>query len=374
MSWKRTAIEAVTWAVARAFPVRRTVTWPPKSLFVLRNNDIGDLLVVTPLFDALRRRFPEASIVVGVGAWNREVLVGNPHVSEIAVVSAPWYNRVNGSRDPRVILRYIIQSPEAVALTHRRFDVGIDVLGSAFGSWLLMRAGIPLRLGVRGYAGGHTAAQRHVEFNDREHVGRAALRFSELLGAVDLPDTRPQLFISPAEVDAAEQLWTRDGGPDRQRVVIAPGGGYPGRRWPLEHFVELARRLCCDTNISMLTIGGNDDRAAAERIAAVAPSARDVTGQLTLRQTFGAIARANLVFCNSSMAMHAAAAFDVPAVVLLGPHYDSAAAHAEQWGHGDLSLVLGRGANRADIYGPDEALSVASRHRPVAATRVLVPS
>ena len=46
----------------------------PRSIFVLRSNDIGDLLAVTPLFEALRRRFPDAWIGVGTGGWNAPCL------------------------------------------------------------------------------------------------------------------------------------------------------------------------------------------------------------------------------------------------------------------------------------------------------------
>jgi hypothetical protein len=38
------------------FAVQASVPpWSPQSIFVLRNNGIGDLLVIAPLFDALKR-------------------------------------------------------------------------------------------------------------------------------------------------------------------------------------------------------------------------------------------------------------------------------------------------------------------------------
>ena len=364
MAWKRSAAEAVTCAAGWVVSPRRRPANPPESIFVLRNNDLGDLLVVTPLFDALRRRFPSARIVAGVGAWNVATLEGNPHVSEVMAVSAPWFNRVTGAQGPRAAIRYLSRSSEVRQLRARRFDVGIDVLGSVWGSWLLLRAGVPLRLGVKGYAGGHTAVQRFVRYNPDEHVGRSALRFAELLGAVDLPDARPQLFLSPAEMDEAERLW-READPERlaRRIVIAPGGGHPGRAWPLDHFVDLTRRLIGPA-ARPLVIGGDDDVESGQRIAAA--GARDMTGQLTLRQSFAAIACADIVFCNSSVAMHAAAAAGVPAVVLLGPEYGSARAHANQWGHGDLSLILGRDIDRNEIYAPGDALHAALARYPSA--------
>jgi hypothetical protein len=54
---------------------------------------------------------------------------------------------------------------------------------------------MPFRPGVRGYAGGQSAASIAIPFSPDEHVGRMALRFAEVLGATMLPEVRPQLFL-----------------------------------------------------------------------------------------------------------------------------------------------------------------------------------
>ena len=357
MGWKRSILEGVAWGAARCAAAATAAPRCPRSIFVLRNNDIGDLLVVTPLFDALRRRFPDAEIVAGVGQWNAELLHGNPHLTDIMVVNAPWHNRITGTRDPRVALRYVAASPEVRAVRRRNFEIGIDVLGSAFGSLLLMRAGIPWRLGVDGYAGGQTGVQQSIPYDPSEQVGRSALRFAELLGARDLPSSRPQVFLSQAESQEAETLWQAHAVRGQRRIVIAPGGGHPGRVWPVDHFVELAPRLTHDRHNSLVVIGGPADATTAGRIGAAA-GAFDLTGRSTLRQSMAMISRANLVLCNSSFAMHAAAATGVHAIVLLGEQYESARAHAAQWGHGDLTTVLGCDRERPNIFAPAEVVEV----------------
>ena len=82
MAWRRALLESAVWCAARLRSTRAPAG-DPSSIFVLRNNDIGDLLIVTPLFDALRRRFPRARICAGVGAGNADLLRGNPHVSDV---------------------------------------------------------------------------------------------------------------------------------------------------------------------------------------------------------------------------------------------------------------------------------------------------
>ena len=58
MSWRRDLFEVVVGAAKTFAPHASEPPSTPRKIFVLRNNDIGDLLVITPIFDALRRKFP----------------------------------------------------------------------------------------------------------------------------------------------------------------------------------------------------------------------------------------------------------------------------------------------------------------------------
>ncbi len=331
----------------------------PRSLFVLRNNDIGDLLVITPLFEALRRRFPAAWIAAGVGDWSREVLRGNPHLSEVLPVNAPWFNKYHARAGLPGRLAYLRSSPEVRTLAERGFEIGIDVLGSAWGSLLLLRARVPYRLGVRGYAGGHSAVQAAVEFDPREHVARSALRFAELLGAQDLPPPRPQLFLTPGEREAAERWWAAAGTAGR-RVVIAPGGGLAAKRWPAEHFGAVAAGL---PGTSILALGGPREEALVAAVAAAVPAAapavRSFPEPPSLREVFALVAAADLIVANSSMVLHAAAAFGIRTIVPLGESFPSALQHQEQWGYPGLSRSFGKEpGHRASVYTPGEILAI----------------
>jgi heptosyltransferase-2 len=337
MSWKRSAIETVCRLASLVAPRASSVPAEPRTILVLRNNDIGDLLVVTPLFAALRRRFPSARIIAGIGSWNFDVLRDNPNADEILPVNAPWHNQQVHPQGLGAALRYITGSPEVKALAQMDCDIGIDVLGSPQGSLLLIRARIPWRLGVRGYAGGDSAAQQCVMFDEHEHVGRAALRFAELLGATELPENRPQIFLpAPTGIHGA--------------IVVAPGGGFLEKRWPLSSFASLLDSLAPR---QVIVIGGETDRAAGAELAAGRPHVEDRAGRGSLRETFATIAGASAVVCNSSMAMHAAAAFRKPCVVLLGRYFSDANQHASQWAYPE-TRVLGRTVDHPVIWTPEE--------------------
>ena len=330
----------------------------PNAIFVLRNNDIGDLLIVTPLFEALRRRFPGTRIIAGVGDWNRPVLAHNPHVDEVVAVNAPWHNAFVPRQSPMAALRYLCTSPEIATLTAAAPEVGIDVLGSPWGALLLMRAGIVWRLGVRGYAGGHSGSQQFVDFDDQMHVGRAALRFAELLGTTDLPLNRPQVFLTAAEHDWAEQCWRMSPRTSGRRIVVGPGGGYEAKRWPAGHFAKLAGALARDPANQIIVLGSKAEARLGDLVAGSGPDVINLTGRTDLRQAFALVARADLIICNSSMLMHAAAAFGTQTFVFLGEMFPSASAHQRLWGYPGVTRVCGKDADRPNIWAPEEAVAV----------------
>jgi ADP-heptose:LPS heptosyltransferase len=354
MGWRTMVLEASVYAMRWVTP--RTVLPPanPESIFVLRNNDIGDVLVATPLFEALKRRFPWTKISVGVGSWSRDVLIGNPNIDEIMTVNAPWHNHAMADVSAAAAIKYLSASAEIATLASRRFPIGIDVLGSGCGMTLLMRAGIPYRLGVQGYAGGHTGAQKVIHYDSKEHVSRSAIRFAEALGASHLPEPRPQIYLSMKEVQAADERWSTVAPTHKTlRVLVAPGAGRADKAWP--SYAALLPRLAafggCSFGLTGLTI--NPQISDAMRTHAFT----DWSGKLSLRESIAMAARADWVLTSPSMMMHAAAAFRVPTVVLLGSAFESTQDHARQWGYDGFWWSFGREYGRQVLPSVDEIFS-----------------
>lgn len=339
----------------------------PESVFVLRNNDLGDVLLVTPLLHALRRVFPEARLLLGVGDWAASFLDGNPDIDEVLPMNAPWHNKRNcrfPANSPRTFLEglfFVLFSREARNLARKRITHGIDVLGSRQGSWLLRRARIPHRHGVRGYAGGDNWCESCVPFREDRSVAEAALAFLSLLGVGSPPEVepRPRILLSEKEKTEAEDRWGSRPAPDSLRIILAPGAGFPEKRWGDDNFSRLASLLLERTSHRLAVLGGAED---AERITTTeSPETSERLanhcGSLSLRQSAALVAKADFVVTNTTVTMHFAGAFRIPSLTLLGPWYDSAKLHARQWGYPE-GQVLGpeKADGRASPLSPEEAL------------------
>jgi heptosyltransferase-2 len=364
MSWKRVAMEAVVWLAAKAAGSAKKAPSAPDSIFVLRNGDIGDLLVVTPIFQALHELYPQARLVACVGEWNVGVLRNNPYVSEVLALNVPWHNRFVKKQGLLDAFKFLALSPALVALAERKFDLGIDILGSGLGSLLLLRLGMPYRLGVKGFAGGHSAVQQFVEYSQFEYVGRAALRFAELLGSKTLPSVRPQIYLSDLEEEAGERRWRENCAgfaPGQARIVVGPGSGYAAKSWPESSYLALLKCLVIESDARVFVVGADQDRRFASQLAELSPSIISLAGKLSLRETFGVVAQSDMVICNSSMLMHVAAAFEKPAVVLLGESIESTKQHAAQWSYDSNCYILGKEEEHPTIATVPEAFALVRR-------------
>jgi ADP-heptose:LPS heptosyltransferase len=319
-----------------------------KKIFILRNNDLGDVLVATPLIKGLRKAFPQASISMGVGDWARPLLENNPELDEIISINAPWHNKQNcrfPANSPLTFLEgllYVIIAKESQFLRRQKYTHGIDVLGSRQGSWLLRRGRIPHRFGVRGYAGGDNWCENCLDFKEHRKVAKSVLDFLPLLGATASVAPRPLLFLKDKEKKEADEKWGETN-PRSKRIVIAPGGGFPEKCWGDDRFSKLAELLLTRTDHKIRVIGSQCDkhRISVDRYEKTAYQWQNYCGELSLRQSAALVSTADFAITNTSLCMHLAGAFSVPSLTLLGNWYESATLHHRQWGYPE-GLILGK--------------------------------
>ena len=331
----------------------------PKSVFVLRNNDLGDVLVATPLLHGLRKSFPNAKIAIGVGDWAKPLLENNPDINEIISCNAPWHNKQNckyPANSPKTFLEgliYVLFSKEARFITKMQFTHGIDVLGSRQGSWLMRRSRIPNRFGVKGYAGGDKWCTRNIEFQEDRRVAEAGLAFLSLLDADNEVEARPIINLTLREIRRAKDKW-REKQSETKRIIIAPGGGFPEKCWGNQNYFELINLLLKNKNYQICIIGSDEDK---DRVVIENNSqALNLCGKLSLRESAAMVSVADFVITNTSLCMHLAGAFKIRSLTLLGEWYDSTDLHQKQWGYPE-SIIKGKEVkgSKNRICSPAEA-------------------
>lgn len=179
---------------------------------------------------------------------------------------------------------------------------------------------------VRAFAS--TATGFDVAFKDRPWIDRAVSRrlYGDLLPP--LPDMhqaiRHTAFLDamgaggPVVAPLSPSMKPALGEPSRNYFVISPGASHTMKTWPVERFVEIARKVLQERpGWHCLLIGAPAEQAWVDRMQeALGSRASSVAGRLTLLQLVERIHGAQLVIGNDSAAAHIAAACGVPSLVV----------------------------------------------------------
>jgi heptosyltransferase-2 len=182
-------------------------------------------------------------------------------------------------------------------------------------------AGIPVRTGFFGEA-------RLGVINDLRFGEKKLSRMVDRSAALALPPgaAPPTLPLPELKVPAAEATgFLRLRGLEDEAgraVALAPGShASPSKRWPVEHYSEVARTLAA-RGTPVWVLGGPQERALAQQIAAGAAGlpaqVHDLTGT-DLRQAVLALASAGAAISNDSGLLHVAAALGTPTIGIFGP-------------------------------------------------------
>ena len=141
--------------------------------------------------------------------------------------------------------------------------------------------------------------------------------------ADDLP---PPFHASPSEVDQARELLKKasPGGKFQPLILLNPNCSdmLPLRRWPIERYTELARRLVCRyPEVHVAMTGGPAEGAAVATLVGQVGSDRcfNLAGRTTLRQLLMIYGLAEVLVTNDSGPAHFAALTPIDVVTLFGP-------------------------------------------------------
>jgi heptosyltransferase-3 len=292
-------------------------------ILVVRTDRIGDLVLATPVFEALKNSYPNLEIDALVSSYASPVLQNNPHVNRVLI-----YN----SAGHRILLETLRQN---------NYDLTIVVYPRPGLAWLVFRAGIAVRIGTayRWYSSLFT----HKIHQHRSRVERHESEYNlEMLRPLGFQSGRilPKIYLSKSETEAAE-AFLRDCGLNKNdlKVIIHPGGGRSSLRWPEKKFGEFAALLKQRVSARIIITGEESEKRISKRVLQfLSQQAVDLTGKLNLRQLAAVISHSDLMVTNSTGPMHLAAALGTRVVGLFCPIRTASPVRWGPCGSGQVTL------------------------------------
>lgn len=290
-----------------------TVPQEPKRIVVLRWTPyIGDVVYTTPLFAAIKERFPESKVtLVGAGRVE-EVVRHNPNIDEFISYDGNFWKTVRLLRKREFDFGCVAKpgTSEGFALLYLSgvkaislFDVVTEPRVKSATYPLMLKLGIP------------------VPFRNHEYIPPQFLTLLRPLGITN-PNPHFKLYFS-ADASNRVREALQEAGIDESRdfiVGIAPGGSTKERWWPAENFAGLARILVERHGAKLVVLGSPRDAGA---VAAFLRHLADVNVFDACKQNLDEfktmVSLCSLAIGNDSGLMVSAEAFDVPHMVFVGP-------------------------------------------------------
>ena len=319
-------------------------------VLVYQIGQLGDTIVSVPALRAVRQYF------------GKQALIALMHDATQRLVTAQMVLEGSGLVD-----EFIPYSPEKTTIGKKlrtvskllrrvrreRFDAVVSLLPSDRPRWALLRDRIFYRAcGISRLIGFHPYSE--AEIRPRGPLGRpsltpneAILRLQRLLVegigvAVENLFALPLLSVNSDRLEMVDRwLQGRRKYPGRPLVALSPGCKKPANAWPMERFLEIARRLVSLDQFELVILGGPAEQGLADCLTAgLEGQAIHAAGCFSVAESAALLSRCSLSIGLDTGTTHLAAAVGVPCVVI-----QSANSFPGQWDPlGENHLIV-----RADV-------------------------
>lgn len=290
---------------------------------------IGDVVMETPLLDALRRAVPRARITVLGMQPAVELLRADPRVDEVLDASV-WgltHRWDEGDERSRATIHDWLDT------TH--YDLFLDVTHAIEA----VRAAIHARGLPALDADQRAEAAAVADGEDGVAAIKAAVRSG--WGLTVPEELLPRLDLLERERRFARRFLGRHATGARAPVGISPVASLPMKRWPTDRFASILDWVAEETGRPALLFTGPQHEAGEAVLRASRHGGSAVrVGTLHLRRTTALLAHCSAFLCNDTGLMHMAAAVGTPTIGVFGPTspgvYLPPAAHAVAVGGRDI--------------------------------------
>lgn len=298
---------------------------PPRNILIIRLSAIGDVVMASPLIQALRRSHPQARLSWLVEPAAKGLLEHNAALHEVIVWPKEQWKRL--WREGRRGEVWAQVRAFRRGLRERQFDLVLDLQGLLKSALWARLSGAPERVGLGSKEGSAWLMTRVIERGgDPRRIGSEYLHLARQLG-LHVADFAMDIALSAADECFATDFAAAQG----RYVVLCPFTTRPQKHWIESRWPVLAQALK-QRQLQPVLLGGPADVEAARRIVTAYPEIINRVGECTLTQSAALIKHASLLVGVDTGLTHMGIAFNVPTVAIFGstcPYLDTDRANAK---------------------------------------------
>lgn len=267
-----------------------------KKILIIQTAFIGDVILATPIIEALHKQFPEADIHFLLRKGNEGLLKNHPFVSQLII----WDKKKDKLKNLFRIVKQLRGENYDLALNLQRFlSTGI------FTTFCGAKARIGFKKNPLSLFFTHRIEH---EIGTGKHECERNLELIVPIAGSGW-DKRPKLYPSAADMNSVAHYKTD------KYVCMAPTSVWFTKQWPSEKWIELIAALPKETKVYLM--GGPADAAECQVIAnKFEGQVINLAGKLNFLESAALMVDADMNYVNDSAPMHMASAMNAPTTAI----------------------------------------------------------
>jgi ADP-heptose:LPS heptosyltransferase len=257
-------------------------------ILVITLSNVGDVILTTPVTEALINEFPEAKLDVMVGPNGKNVFQGYGKIRDVIV-----YDKKSSPREKFGLFIYLLK---------RKYDLVVDLRNTLF----------PFILGARYRTNPFRHRERVISHKTEEHLS--------LLRDLGISTEGAPFYIHITESDekAAQGLLRPIKG--KPFCVMSPGAKSHVKRWPLKNYARLADKIKKELGLEVVLVGDQYDRIVIERILHLMKTRPlNLIEKTSIPELAYIIKRARFLVTNDSAPLHIGGSVNSKILAFFGP-------------------------------------------------------
>lgn len=296
-------IEILTTLIKCLFSFRfaKKKDFVPKTVLVVQLAWLGDMVCTTPVFRAIKEKYPSCRVLVLGMQRNEKLLYNHPDIDKYI----NWENRQELKNEN--IDFACITSPNFFSLSYL---------------YLLGIKSIAVPKIENGYSPYETISfkiLRYFVLAIPHRMGNYAPReYLKLLEPIGIFSDKTKKYLTFSK-EAENKVNIFLSGFSGFFVAISPSAGNKIKNWPTERFAHVANTLIEKYKAKVFVIGSSMDKEEVEKMSELSPQSINTIGMFSVDELKAFISKMNCFISVDTGPIYIAEAFNIPTIDIVGP-------------------------------------------------------
>lgn len=268
-----------------------------KNILIVRYGTIGDTIFASAFLRELRKEYPQARIDFLADKISEQVVLNCPYIDNICKINGKWKN-----------IKYYFKM-------FKNYDTIYFLKNDSFLTICAFLSGVKNRIGFKIFR--NKFLTKTCQYKENELEIECYLNLLKTNG-IQVVNNKTEIWFSEQDTKKILPYLT-----DKPKVIIQAYSRYTQKNWIDEYWAEIIKFLVEKYDAKIYFAGGDKDWSNYEKLTESIKEIKkhfiNLSGNLSIKESFALISKMDLFIGIDSGLIHAAAACDIPSILLNGP-------------------------------------------------------